>query len=105
MEAKGYITVKGITQGITRPEYEYEIPLKDAFSLMRMSISVPIIKMRYIIEHLGNKWEVDVFYGKNKGLIIAEIELETEYDVVTLPEWIDREVSDDPKYYNSNLAG
>lgn len=99
-----WITIKGITQGISREEYEYEIPLKDAEQLLTLCKSTPIYKRRYIIEDRNLIWEVDVFEQKNKGLVLAEVELENEDVPVITPSWIDLEVSGDERYYNSYLS-
>lgn len=102
---KGFITIKGKNEGISRPEYEYEIPVKEAGEILNNLCLKPIIeKYRYIYKHLDNTiWEIDEFLGENEGLIVAEIELPTEDTVFTKPDWIGKEVTDDPRYYNSNL--
>jgi adenylate cyclase len=101
---RGYLTVKGISQGATRVEYEYEIPKPDAEDMLDNLCEQPlIIKKRFKIEFKGFVWEVDEFLGENQGLIIAELELESENQVFIKPEWIGKEVTGDPKYFNSNL--
>lgn len=101
---KAYLTIKGITQGIARAEFEYEIPLADANALLDDLCERPLIeKDRYKILHGGLTWEVDEFFGENAGLVLAEVELEAEDQVVELPDWVGQEVSDDPRYYNANL--
>ena len=101
---RGYLTVKGISQGATRVEYEYEIPRAEAEAMLDNLCEKPlIIKKRYKIEFKGFVWEVDEFLGENQGLIIAELELESENQVFIKPEWIGKEVTGDPKYFNSNL--
>ena len=101
---RGYLTVKGISQGATRVEYEYEIPQAEAEAMLDDLCEKPlIIKKRYKIEFKGFVWEVDEFLGENQGLIIAELELESENQVFIKPEWIGEEVTGDPKYFNSNL--
>lgn len=100
------LTIKGQSQGISKLEYEYDIPVEDAEKLLNeVCEPAQIEKTRYKLpcEHTGLVWEVDEFHGDNDGLIVAEIELEEEDQVIVLPEWIDKEVSDDPRYYNSNL--
>lgn len=100
---KGIITIKGPNNGIKRLEFEYEIPVVDAQSLID-NLGGPVIeKDRFVITHGGFSWEVDIFYGDNEGLIVAEIELEDEFTSFDLPNWIGEEVSSDPRYYNSNL--
>ncbi len=101
--AIGFLTIKGKTSGITRKEFEYEIPFKDAEEMIVSMGEGTIEKIRYLIEHNEHTWEVDVFEGENIGLVLAEIELNSEDEEFTLPEWIAKEVSDDSRYYNSNL--
>ncbi len=99
----GFITIKH-GEGISRLEYEYEIPLKDAKELMQLHGQfLPIVKNRYEVLFGGMLWEVDVFLGDNKGLVIAEIELESETQEFETPPWVDREVSKISKYLNFNL--
>jgi len=101
----GYVTIKGATSGTTRDEYEYEIPLDDAIEIMgSLCEHPPIEKTRYRIVFKGHTWEVDEFAGANRGLTVAEVELKDAHEQVELPDWIDREVSGDPRYYNSNLS-
>jgi len=102
---KAFITIKGRSESITRPEFEYEIPVTDARELQQMAISNPVEKIRHKIVHEGFLWEVDVFSGKNEGLIMAEIELESEDQEFPRPDWLLEEVSDDGRYYNSFLSG
>ena len=99
-----FLTIKGRTKTISRPEFEYEIPVDDAQELLKMAISNPVEKTRYKILHEDFLWEVDFFSGKNEGLVIAEIELESEDQKFTLPDWISEEVSGDRRYYNSSLS-
>lgn len=100
----GYLTIKGISVGATRSEFEYEIPVSDANFILANLCEKPIIeKKRYKIEFNNFVWEVDEFYGDNKGLIVAEIELTAENEKFDLPDWIGKEVTDDSKYFNSNL--
>ncbi len=100
---KGFLTIKGPTQGISRSEFEYEIPLKDAEELISTFAEKVIEKFRYEISFKNHLWEVDVFTGKLEGLYLAEIELSSEEEHFELPEWVGEEVSTDPNYYNSNL--
>lgn len=102
---KGFVTIKGETKGASRDEFEYEIPLKDAREILdTLSEMKPIEKVRYRIPINGHVWEVDKFRGDNEGLVVAEVELESENETVEMPDWIDREVTDDARYYNSNLS-
>ncbi|EXX90198.1 adenylate cyclase [Paenibacillus darwinianus] len=102
--AKGYLTIKTKNIGLTRSEYEYEIPVKDADELLADVCEAPLIeKYRYTSRYEGHTWEIDEFLGANRGLIIAEVELQSEEEAVSLPDWVGAEVSGDPKYYNSSL--
>lgn len=101
---KAWLTIKGRTFGITRAEFEYHIPPDDARDLLEMCLPSVIDKTRHRIEFGGHVWEVDVFHGANEGLVIAEVELADENVSPELPPWVGLEVSDDPRYYNANLA-
>jgi CYTH domain-containing protein len=102
---KGYITVKGISTGASRSEYEYEIPTTDANEMLDKLCERPLIeKTRYRIPQDGLVWEIDEFEGDNRGLITAEVELKDEKQSVKLPDWIEKEVTDDPRYFNANLV-
>jgi len=103
-EVNGYLTIKGITTGLTRDEFEYEIPLGDALSLLQMCERPAIEKKRYIVPHGAHTWEVDVFEGANAGLVVAEIELRSEDEVFERPTWLGEEVSGQRKYSNSALS-
>lgn len=99
-----YLTLKGENKGATRSEFEYEIPIKDANEIIEELCTGPIIdKTRYLVVHGAHTWEVDVFHGDNDGLIVAEVELESESEVVDLPSWVVSEVTGDVKYYNTSL--
>lgn len=100
-----YLTVKSVTVGITRSEYEYAIPLPDAKHMIENLCEKPAIeKHRYRISIENKIWEVDEFLGENEGLVIAEIELESESEHFHKPSWIGAEISNDPRYYNANLV-
>ena len=99
----GIITIKGKTTNMTRKEYEYEIPLAEALELLDLCEQPIIEKTRNKIIYNQKIWEVDEFEGNNKGLILAEIELESEDEEFQLPDWIGQEVTSDPRYYNSSL--
>ena len=102
---QGYITIKGAAEGISRLEYEYEIPRSDAQEMLDRFKPEGTEKIRYRIPvENGLVWEVDEFLGENQGLIVAEIELETEDQQFSHPEWLDKEVTEDPRYSNSSLA-
>lgn len=102
---KGFLTVKGKSYGATRQEYEYEIPYQDALEMIENQCKKYLIeKLRYEIRFKNNTWEVDEFSGMNKGLVVAEIELEDEEQDFEKPEWVGEEVTGDPRYFNSGLA-
>ncbi len=101
---KAWITIKGLSIGATRPEFEYEIPSVDAkFMLENLCVKPTIEKYRYVIPYEGFTWEVDEFLGENEGLVVAEIELEREEQVFLKPDWAGEEVTGDERYYNANL--
>ena len=102
---KAFMAVKGIASGITRAEYEYEIPVEDCNAMLDALVEKPVIeKKRYTISFEGLVWEVDEFFGENQGLVVAEVELQSEGQQVFKPAWIGEEVSGDPRYCNSNLV-
>ena len=101
---KAFLTIKGPSNGISRKEFEYSVPVNEAKEIMQLSIFPPLEKTRYKITHRKILWELDIFHGKNEGLILAEVELQSEDQEIALPEWIDKEVSGDPRYFNSYLA-
>ncbi len=105
MDDKGFLTIKAFKGNYTRVEFEYEIPVTDADILLKNFCKTTLIeKTRHKIM-IGNiLWEVDEFKGLNKGLILAEVELTSESQKITLPDWIGTEVSTDPKYHNANLS-
>ena len=99
------LTIKSITKGISRSEFEYTIPLVDAEIMLQQMAVQPIIKKyRYRIPVDDVVWEIDEFLGANQGLIIAELELQSPDQIFRLPDWIGQEVSLDPRYYNNNLV-
>jgi len=102
--AKAKLTIKGITTGVTRSEFEYAIPVEDAALLLDNLCEQPLIdKHRHKELHHGKTWEIDVFHGENQGLVVAEIELSSEDEKIVMPDWVGEEVSSDPRYFNSNL--
>ncbi len=104
IDEQGFLTIKGISVGATRSEYEYEIPPEDANAMLNDLCEKPIIeKNRYKIQYAGFTWEVDEFFGENDGLVVAEIELESEEQSFDKPEWVGEEVTGDVRYFNSNL--
>ncbi len=101
---RGFLTIKGSATGLIRPEFEYEIPLEDAVVLLDTLCEKPLIeKKRYRVEYGGFTWEIDEFFGENSGLVVAEIELADEDQQFAVPPWIGREVTGDPRYFNSSL--
>jgi CYTH domain-containing protein len=102
---RAYLTVKGATDGITRTEYEYEIPTAEAEQMLEQLCKKPIIeKDRYEIECDGILWQVDEFHGLNEGLVVAEVHLSREDQKITIPEWVGQEVSHEPRYFSSSLV-
>lgn len=99
-----FLTIKGPTQGATRSEFEYPVPLADAQALLAMCDGPLIDKYRHHVHVGGMLWEVDEFLGDNAGLVVAEIELASEDQVFERPAWLGEEVSHDARYFNSNLA-
>lgn len=98
------LTIKGKTEGISRGEWEYPIPVQEARELLSGLCAQPLIeKYRYRILHQGLTWEVDEFLGDNAGLIVAEVELESESQAFSRPAWLGEEVSHDHRYANANL--
>ena len=102
---KAFLTIKGKTTGCSKSEYEYKIPVKDAQELLLLCKNTPIRKTRYHIYYGAHRWDVDVFHEQNDGLILAEIELESENEPFDRPPWIGEEVTHDFKYYNAYLSG
>lgn len=103
-DTQGFLTIKGKSVGATRLEYEYEIPLQEAKELLDNFAVSELSKIRYKIPYQGKIWEVDEFLGDNQGLIVAEIELESEDEAFEIPTWVGEEVTQEAKYYNSNLT-
>lgn len=100
-----FLTVKGRTEGIQRSEFEYPIPVPDARQMLEQFADGPVIdKVRHLVDVGDHRWEIDVFAGDNQGLVLAEVELGSEDEDFELPGWAGPEVSDDPRYYNVNLA-
>ncbi len=102
---KAVLTIKGRTEGLRRLEFEYDIPREDAEAVLSdLCLPWVIEKTRHLVEYDGLLWEIDEFAGVNQGLIVAEVELESEEQAVSLPQWVGEEVSHDPKYLNANLV-
>ena len=101
---KAYLNIKSATLGVKRQEYEYSIPMEEANEILETLCEKPLVeKKRYIVEYNGMEWEIDVFEGKNQGLIVAEVELQDEHQKIELPMWCGQEVSNDHccEYYTS----
>jgi adenylate cyclase len=102
---EAFLTIKGKSVGASRLEFEYPIPLQDANNMLDNLCQTSVIdKTRYLVEYEEHVWEVDVFEGSNKGLVVAEVELDSEHEAFCLPSWVTQEVTDDIRYYNSNLV-
>jgi adenylate cyclase len=101
---QAFLTVKGGMAGISRLEFEYPIPAADARELIGLAVNKPVEKTRKEIHVAGKKWEIDFFEGANRGLVLAEIELDTEDEEFVLPDWADKEVTGDWRYHNSQLS-
>lgn len=102
---RGYLTLKGSTEGYSRAEFEYEIPIADAEAMLNQLCDPPFIdKVRHRVQWMDLVWEVDEFSGDNQGLIVAEVELQDPQQTVDLPPWVAEEVSHDYRYYNAYLA-
>lgn len=102
-DSKGFITVKGVTVGCVREEFEYEIPYEDAERLLALCQPPVLKKVRYIVPFGGFRWEIDEFLSREDGLILAEVELPDAEATVELPPFVGEEVTGNPAYYNSNL--
>lgn len=104
-DSDAYLTIKSSGLDIARKEYEYTIPIADAEEMMnKFCTGHKIEKVRYYVDYQGSVWEVDVFEGDNQGLVVAEIELSSVKEEVSLPSWAGVEVSADARYRNNNLA-
>lgn len=102
---EAFLTIKGASRGISRAEYEYRIPVQDAEAMLGdLALFPPVDKMRHRVRVAEHVWDLDVFAGENAGLVMAELELVSEDEPFEMPEWAGDEVSDDPRYYNVNLA-
>lgn len=101
---RAFLTIKGPNAGPRRAEYEYPVPLADADELLALCAPPLIDKWRHVLLHAGMRWEVDEFLADNAGLVVAEIELASIDQPFERPDWLGMEVTDDPRYYNANLA-
>ena len=103
-EGRAVLNIKGRQEGLTRAEFEYEIPAADGEKILATLCGYIVEKTRYKREHVGKTWEVDVFHGENEGLVVAEVELESEDEEVELPDWVGEEVSHDVRYRVAYLS-
>ena len=103
-DAKGVLTIKSANPGLSRAEYEYALPFAEARDLFQLRQGSVVEKVRFTVPYADRLWEVDVYSGDNEGLIVAEIELESEADAVERPAWVGREVTGDARYYAARLA-
>jgi len=101
---EAFLTIKGPSVGMARPEFEYSIPLEDARAMLPLCGYGAVEKTRYLVEVDRWTWEIDVFSGANEGLVLAEVELTSETEQPTIPEWIGQEVTGDHRYFNGYLA-
>ena len=102
---QAHLNIKSKTVGISRAEFEYEIPMDDAEALLTEIAQKPYIdKTRYKVQCGDHVWDLDIFVGENEGLVVAEVELNDEDEHFEMPSWAGEEVSDDPRYYNSSLV-
>ena len=101
----GWLSVKGMTPGLARAEYEYPVPLPEANAMLDALCGRPFIeKYRHIVHWHGHDWEIDEFLGDNAGLVVAEVELERVDEVPEMPPWVGREVTQDLRFYNFSLV-
>jgi len=102
--AEAFLTIKGLSAGAAREEFEYEIPVVDAEQLLKLCVGALIEKTRHTVVYAGMTWEIDEFHGANEGLVVAEIELEDADQFFARPAWLGPEVTADVRYFNSHLA-
>lgn len=102
---RAWLNIKSATIGAERQEFEYEIPVDDAHTMLSTLSRKPLIeKTRYLVEAGSHTWEIDVFEGDNAGLVVAEIELDNPDEAFEKPAWLGEEVTHDPRYYNTSLS-
>jgi len=101
---EAWLTVKGPSRKARRLEFEYPVPLEDARDLLGLCRPGIIEKTRYSLIHEGREWVIDEFHGANRGLLLAEIELDDDDDKIALPPWAGREVTEDTRYFNQYLS-
>ncbi len=101
---QAFVTIKGVGNGLSRPEFEYEIPLPDGEQLLSMCLDFVIDKTRHIVVDHGNRWEVDVYHGRLQGLMTAELEVPDEDYTYPLPDFVGTEVTGQARYSNAALS-
>lgn len=103
---EAFMTIKGASQdqGLSRTEWEYPLPFEDARAMMSLAVGCRLVKKRYLIPYEGHTWEVDVFEGDYKGLVLAEIELSSTDEFFVRPPWLGEELTGRPEYYNAAMA-
>ena len=104
-DEEAFLTVKGRNQGLCRPEFDYEIPTRDAEDMLQLCEGLVIEKTRHRVEYGGLVWEVDEFHSELEGLVLAECELTDPDQEIDKPTWVGDEVTRDPRYFNANLTG
>ena len=103
--SKGFLTLKGPRHGISRSEFEYEIPIEEAQEILERFCSKALIsKVRHEVPYEGHLWEIDEFSGENNGLILAEVEIANESEPFVLPDWVGKDISEDERFFNARLA-
>ncbi|KQX57612.1 MULTISPECIES: CYTH domain-containing protein [Ensifer] len=98
------LTIKIGKSALVRNEYEYDLPMEDAREMLTHAVGIVIEKRRYRVPHKGFTWEVDVYGGALKGLVVAEVEMKRETDMPALPDWVGQEITGDRRYSNQSLA-
>jgi len=100
-----WLNIKSADLGVSRIEFDYSVPVAEATEILACLCERPLIeKTRYRVPHAGREWEIDVFEGENRGLVIAELELTAVNEEFEKPDWVGADVSDDPRYYNVCLV-
>lgn len=103
-DKRAVLTLKGPPVGLSRAEFEYDVPLEDGRAMMKLSEPNIVEKRRHDVPFGNHVWEIDVFEGRHEGLVIAEVEMNTEEDEVAMPDWIGKDVTDDDRYANASLS-
>ncbi|MCH9742756.1 MAG: CYTH domain-containing protein [Proteobacteria bacterium] len=98
------LNIKRVQIGMSRDEFEYPIPLPDAHKLMTMVLGPTVVKTRHFVMIDNHEWEIDEFHGDNQGLVVAELELDSEHEHFDVPAWVGKEVTDEARYYNVFLS-